>query len=52
MKFIYNVLFGCRHQNYGWPRTKNRQAYVVCLSCGKELPYNLDAMRVKIRLGA
>ena len=54
---IVDAMFGCRHSNYGFPRTtrpiSKRSAvaaltgtYVVCLDCGKELPYDWSGMRV------
>jgi hypothetical protein len=55
-KFL-NVLFGCWHTHYSFPQTvrpgtrRNRAAsvtgtYVVCLDCGKELPYDWQEMRI------
>jgi hypothetical protein len=55
-KFL-NALFGCWHTHYSFPQTvrpgkrRNRAAsltgtYVVCLDCGKELPYDWQEMRV------
>ena len=52
-----NALFGCWHTHYSFPQTvrpgtrRNRAAsltgtYVVCLDCGKELPYDWQEMRV------
>lgn len=54
---LLNLLFGCCHSNYSFPLTarpgKRRPAaasctgtYVVCLECGKELPYDWSAMKV------
>ena len=54
---VMDALFGCIHANYSFPRTfkpvRNNQGvpgklrtYVVCLDCGKDLPYDWDAMRV------
>jgi hypothetical protein len=53
---ILQAVFGCSHQ-YGFPITvragKRRNAaasltgtYVVCLDCGKEMPYDWSEMRV------
>jgi hypothetical protein len=50
-------IFGCFHTNYGFPvtvRARDRRkgaasvtgTYVVCLDCGKELPYDWQNMRV------
>ena len=54
---IVDAMFGCRHSNYSFPRTTKTVAkrsaiasltgtYVVCLDCGKELPYDWAQMRV------
>ena len=54
---IVDAMFGCRHSNYSFPRTTRPVAkrsavaaltgtYVVCLDCGKELPYDWAEMRV------
>ena len=53
---ILNTLFGCAHQRTTFPLTPLRKnaafsahrkdAYVVCLDCGKEFSYDWDEMRV------
>jgi hypothetical protein len=54
---LFDALFGCWHTHYSFPQTvrpgtrRNRAAsltgtYVVCLNCGKELPYDWQEMRV------
>jgi len=54
---FFDVLFGCWHARYSFPLTvrpglrRNRAAsltgtYVVCLDCGKELPYDWQEMKV------
>ncbi len=54
---LFNTFFGCWHNHYGFPITvrsdKRRNSaasitgtYVVCLDCGKELPYDWSEMRV------
>jgi len=53
---LLNALFGCTHGNYSFPRTpkgpKRPQAaaitgtYVVCLDCGKEMPYDMNEMKI------
>jgi hypothetical protein len=54
---LWDALFGCWHTHYSFPLTvrpavrRNRAAgttgtYVVCLDCGKELPYDWQEMRV------
>jgi hypothetical protein len=53
---ILDAVFGCWHSQYSFPitvrsRTRSQAAaltgtYVVCLDCGKELPYDWEEMRV------
>lgn len=54
---LMDAMFGCWHSHYSFPITlragarRNRAAYrtgtyVVCLDCGKELPYDWKEMRV------
>jgi hypothetical protein len=53
---VWDTLFGCWHKNYTFPRSIRRGqgsqvssvtgTYVVCLDCGKELPYDWNTMRV------
>jgi len=53
---LLETLFGCSHRNYSFPRTIRRGTrspaasvtgtYVVCLDCGKELPYDWKSMKV------
>ena len=53
---VLDALFGCWHKNYSFPRTIKRSGrstaaavtgtYVVCLDCGKELPYDWKTMKV------
>jgi hypothetical protein len=53
---IFDALFGCWHNHYSFPITvkKGRRGaaalltgtYVVCLDCGKELPYDWKEMRL------
>jgi hypothetical protein len=53
---VMDALFGCWHSRYSFPITvragSRRDAarptgtYVVCLDCGKELPYNWQEMKV------
>ncbi len=51
---LLDWLFGCPHNNCTFPlRMRNRvnasttthSAYVVCLTCGKEFPYDWEKMR-------
>jgi hypothetical protein len=54
--WILDLLFGCLHSRYSFPLTvktgqRSRAAfptgtYVVCLDCGKEMPYDWKEMRV------
>jgi hypothetical protein len=54
---VYDAIFGCWHSHYSFPmtiRAGSRRAaagsrpgtYVVCLDCGKELPYDWSEMRI------
>jgi hypothetical protein len=53
---LVDALFGCSHSNYSFPRTVRRGersaaasvtgTYVVCLKCGKEMPYDWKQMKV------
>jgi hypothetical protein len=56
MAKLWDAFFGCLHNHYSFPitvRSHSRSAaaaltgtYVVCLDCGKEMPYDWDQMRV------
>ena len=54
---LFDRFFGCWHSHYSFPitvRSSSRRSqaatltgtYVVCLECGKELPYDWKEMRV------
>ena len=53
---ILEGLFGCWHNRYSFPITVKKGqrsvaafatgTYVVCLDCGKELPYDWKEMRI------
>ena len=53
---LMDAMFGCWHSHYSFPITvrngrRNQAAsltgtYVVCLDCGKELPYDWRSMKV------
>jgi len=54
---LFDTLFGCAHPRYGFPITirsgqrRNQAAsltgtYVVCLDCGREMPYDWEEMKV------
>lgn len=57
MATLIDVLFGCSHKNYSFPRSNKpgqrrssaatlTGVYVVCLDCGKEFPYDWQTMKV------
>lgn len=47
-----NLLLGCTHRRTTFPistrasRRKPASTYIVCLDCGKELPYSWEEMRI------
>jgi len=54
---VLDAVFGCRHSEYSFPMTirgarRNSAAaattgtYVVCIECGKEMPYDWQSMKV------
>jgi hypothetical protein len=53
---VLNAFFGCLHHRYSFPITikKGKRSsaafatgtYVVCLDCGKELPYDWKQMKI------
>jgi hypothetical protein len=53
---VLQSLFGCWHDRYSFPITVKRGrrnaaalvtgTYVVCLDCGKELPYDWQQMKI------
>ena len=54
---LLDLLFGCTHKHYTFPMSaragrlrpeaaRMTGAYVVCLKCGKEFPYDWEQMRV------
>jgi hypothetical protein len=53
---LFDSVFGCWHSRYSFPLTVHSRArsraaavtgtYVVCLDCGRELPYDWDEMKV------
>jgi hypothetical protein len=54
---VLELLFGCAHNHYSFPITMRKRSsgkplasspatYVVCLDCGKEMPYDWKEMRV------
>ena len=49
INFIASLLFECSHRKTTFPQTpvRNAGAYVACLECGKEFPYNWAEMRIE-----
>ena len=54
---VWDALFGCWHTHYSFPQTVRRGTrrsraaaltgtYVVCLDCGRELPYDWHEMKI------
>lgn len=53
---ILDAVFGCVHSHYSFPITLKRGkrnaaalvtgTYVVCLDCGKEMPYDWQQMKL------
>lgn len=58
---ILDAVFGCVHSHYSFPITVKRGrrsaaalvtgTYVVCLDCGKEMPYDWQQMKI-VTVGA
>jgi hypothetical protein len=57
MATLVEMLFGCWHKNYSFPRSNKSGGwrspaaaltgmYVVCLDCGKEFPYDWKEMKI------
>ncbi|HEX4426023.1 MAG TPA: hypothetical protein VH079_11530 [Terriglobales bacterium] len=58
MAKLFDAFFGCWHSHYSFPITIRNKSlrsnpaasvtgtYVVCLDCGKELPYDWTEMKV------
>lgn len=44
-RFIFELLFGCRHERQTRPFTLEQQTYKVCLNCGQHVFYSADEMR-------
>jgi hypothetical protein len=41
---LSKLLGFCFHSNYTWPQTIRGVTYVCCLECGRELPYDFEAL--------
>ena len=59
MDVLWNLLFGCWHRRTSFPFTSRRKnfaggpvsrtapaTYIVCLDCGKKMPYSWEEMKV------
>jgi hypothetical protein len=58
MAKLFDAFFGCWHSHYSFPMTIRNKSlrsnpaasvtgtYVVCLDCGKELPYDWTEMKI------
>lgn len=48
---VFDAMFGCGHDRTTFPLTPKRGggkgAYVACLDCGREFPYNWQEMRME-----
>lgn len=43
--FLYEIVLGCSHQHLTRPFTLQKQTYMVCLDCGKQIYYSAATMR-------
>ena len=49
IRWLYQMLLLCPHVRTTYPFTSRegeRRMYVVCLECGKQLPYSWEEMKV------
>ena len=44
---IYDIIFGCRHNNLSRAFTIGGETYLVCCLCGTKFPYSLETMSVQ-----
>ena len=44
LEFLYDALFGCRHERLTRPFTLEQQTYKVCLDCGGHVFYSAERM--------
>jgi hypothetical protein len=42
--FVYEMLFGCRHNRQTRPFTIEAETYKVCLDCGRQIFYSTERM--------
>ena len=45
MKLLFNLLFGCSCTHLSRVFTIEGNTYKVCLTCGKEIPYDWQEMK-------
>lgn len=43
--FFFDLLLGCSHRHLTRPFTIEKETYMVCLDCGKQLYYSPSLMR-------
>jgi hypothetical protein len=43
--FLHEIVLGCNHQHLTRPFTLEKQTYMVCLDCGKQIYYSAASMR-------
>jgi hypothetical protein len=43
--FFCEIVLGCSHQHLTRPFTLQKQTYMVCLDCGKQIYYSAASMR-------
>ena len=46
LTYLFDLLFGCRHTHLSRPFTLEDRSYKICLDCGQERPYSVEAMRL------
>lgn len=44
-EFFYELILGCSHHRLTRPFTLEKETYMVCLDCGKQLYYSPTLMR-------
>lgn len=52
LKRLADWLWGCGHNKTTLPMTHNARTYVVCLGCGRQLPYDWGTMHKTSRWSA
>ncbi len=46
LAFMVDLFFGCHHSHLSRPFTLEDRSYKICLDCGQEMPYSVEAMRL------